>query len=319
MAADLLPLSEVTSEYRSGFVGLIGKPNVGKSTILNAFVGRKVSITSPRPQTTRHRILGMLTRPEAQVIFIDSPGWHKPQHPLGRYLVRVAKGVVEEADVLLAVTDAAAGMTREDEWVFERVRQAERPSILAINKIDLIHKRLVLPMIASCATLKLFEELIPVSAVTGDNMDRLLTQLIARLPHGPRWYEPERLTDQSTDQVIREFIREQVLRATRQEVPHAVAVLLDAVTSPDPSGSAQGASPARGVMVIQATILVEREGQKAIVIGKKGRMLKQIGTASRLELERWLGRRVFLELWVKVAKDWRKHPAILRQLGYEPT
>ena len=312
MAADPLQTSEVTSEYRSGFVGLIGKPNVGKSTILNAFVGRKVSITSPRPQTTRHRILGILTRPEAQVIFIDSPGWHKPQHPLGRYLVRVATGVVEEADVLLAVTDAAAGMTREDEWVFERVRQANRPSILAINKIDLIHKRLVLPMLSSCATLKLFEELIPVSAVTGDNMDRLLTQLIARLPHGPRWYEPEQLTDQSTDQVIREFIREQVLRATRQEVPHAVAVLLDAVTSKE------GTSPARGVTVIQATILVEREGQKAIIIGSKGQMLKQIGTASRLELERWLGRRVFLDLWVKVARDWRKHPATLRQLGYEP-
>ena len=319
MAADPRQPSGIPSEYRSGFVGLIGKPNVGKSTILNAFVGHKISITSPRPQTTRHRILGILTRPTAQVIFIDSPGWHKPHHPLGRYLVTVAKGVIEEADVLLTVIDAVSGVGQEDEWVFEQARRTTRPTILAINKVDLVAKSSVLPTIARCAALNLFEELIPVSAVTGDNMESLLTQLIARLPPGPRWYEPEQLTDQSTDQVIREFIREQVLRATRQEVPHAVAVLLDAVTSKDQPPTAQGPSQRLGVMVIQATILVEREGQKAIIIGKKGERLKQIGTACRLELERWLGRRVFLDLWVKVAKEWRTNSAILRQLGYAST
>ena len=301
-------------EYHSGFVGVIGKPNVGKSTIVNAFVGRKVSIVSPRPQTTRNRILGILTRPDAQVILIDTPGWHKPEHPLGRHMISVTKGVVEDVDVLLAVVDAAGRFTEEDEWVFEQVRRAKRPVLLALNKVDLVNKRLLLPLMARCADLKLFEELVPVSALTGDNMDRLLTQLIARLPQGPRWYEPDQLTDQSSEQLIREFIREQVLYATRQEVPQAVAVLLDELTTKEPPA---GRLNAPGLTLIRATILVEREGQKAIVIGKQGRTLKQIGTACRLELERWLGRKVFLELWVKVAKQWRADPSILRELGYE--
>lgn len=301
-------------EYHSGFVGVIGKPNVGKSTIVNAFVGRKVSIVSSRPQTTRNRILGILTRPDAQVILIDTPGWHKPEHPLGRHMISVTKGVVEDADVLLAIVDAAGRFTKEDEWVFDQVRRANRPSLLALNKIDLVNKRLLLPIMARCADLKLFEELVPVSALTGDNMDRLLAQLITRLPQGPRWYEPDQLTDQSSEQLIREFIREQVLHATRQEVPHAVAVLLDELTTKEPPA---GRPHAPGLTLIRATILVEREGQKAIVIGKQGRTLKQIGTAARLELERWLGRKVFLELWVKVAEQWRADPAMLRELGYE--
>ena len=301
-------------DYHSGFVGVIGKPNVGKSTIVNAFVGRKVSIVSPRPQTTRNRILGILTRPDAQVILIDTPGWHKPEHPLGRHMISVTKGVVEDVDVLLAVVDTSGRFTEEDEWVFEQVQRAKRPVLLALNKVDLVNKRLLLPLMARCAELKLFEELVPVSALTGDNMDRLLTQLIARLPQGPRWYEPDQLTDQSSEQLIREFIREQVLYATRQEVPQAVAVLLDELTTKEPPA---GRPHAAGLTLIRATILVEREGQKAIVIGKQGRTLKQIGTAARLELERWLGRKVFLELWVKVAKQWRADPAILRELGYE--
>ena len=301
-------------DYHSGFVGVIGKPNVGKSTIVNAFVGRKVSIVSPRSQTTRNKILGILTRPDAQVILIDTPGWHKPEHPLGRHMIAVTKGVVEDVNVLLAVVDAAGRFTEEDEWVFEQVRRAKRPVLLALNKVDLVNKRLLLPLMARCAELKLFEELVPVSALTGDNMDRLLTQLIKRLPQGPRWYEPDQLTDQSSEQLIREFIREQVLYATRQEVPHAVAVLLDELTTKEPP---VGRPHATGLTLIRATILVEREGQKAIVIGKQGRTLKQIGTAARLELERWLGRKVFLELWVKVAKQWRADPAVLRELGYE--
>ncbi|MBI4322717.1 MAG: GTPase Era [Candidatus Omnitrophica bacterium] len=301
-------------DYHSGFVGVIGKPNVGKSTIVNAFVGRKVSIVSSRPQTTRNRILGILTRPDAQVILIDTPGWHQPEHTLGRHMIAVTKGVVEDADVLLAIVDAAGRWTKEDDWVFDQVRRANRPSLLALNKVDLVNKRLLLPLMARCADLKLFEELVPVSALTGDNMDRLLAQLITRLPQGPRWYEPDQLTDQPAEQLIREFIREQVLHATRQEVPHAVAVLLDELTTKAPPA---GRPQAAGLTLIRATILVEREGQKAIVIGKQGRTLKQIGTAARLELERWLGRKVFLELWVKVAKQWRADPALLRELGYE--
>ena len=299
---------------RSGFIGLVGKPNVGKSTIVNAFVGRKVTIVSPRPQTTRHRILGILTRPDVQAIFVDSPGWHKPEHPLGRYMLSVAKGVLQEADVLLAVIDAASKLTQEDEWVFEHIRQAKRPScLLAINKVDLVNKRLLLPLIAACAERTLFEDIVPISALAGDNMDRLLQLLVMRLPEGPRWYEADQLTDQATDRIIREFIREQALYATRQEVPHAVAVQLDSVTTKEPPPDRP---KAKGLVVIQATILVERPGQKAILIGRQGRTLKQIGTAARLDLERWLGRKVFLELWVKVAKEWRANPRLLRELGY---
>lgn len=299
-----MPADEPPAGYRSGFVGLIGKPNVGKSTLLNALLGRKVSITSPRPQTTRTRILGILTRPDAQVIFLDSPGWHKPQHPLGRSMVAAARDVMEEADVLVAILDVTSGITQEDEWVFDEVRKAKRPALLAINKVDAVNKGRALPLIEQAAATGLFAEHIPVSAAHGDNLDVLMAQLLARLPEGPRWYEPEQVTDQTTEQLIQEFIREQVLVATRQEVPHAVGVLLEGVTHKDRA------------VVIQAVILVEREGQKAIVIGRRGQMLKHIGTEARKELERLLGKKVFLELWVKVAKDWRSDASLLRQLGY---
>jgi GTP-binding protein Era len=180
--------------------------------------------------------------------------------------------------------------------------------------VDLVNKRLLLPLMAKCAEMKLFEDIVPISALAGDNMDRLLQLLIARLPEGPRWYDADQLTDQSTEQVIREFIREQALRATRQEVPHALAVQLDTVEMKPPPPDQPHA---KGLVVIQATILVERQGQKAILIGKQGSNLKQIGTAARLDLERWFGRKVFLELWVKVAEDWRTNPRLLKELGYE--
>jgi len=298
------PADAPPAGHRSGFVGLIGKPNVGKSTILNSYLGQKVSITSPRPQTTRRRILGILTRPQAQVLFVDSPGWHRPQHPLGRYLLGVAKDIAEETDLLVTVLDATTGVRQEDEWVFEEVRKSTHPALLAINKVDLVKKGLILPIIERCASLELFDAYVPVSAVTGENMEALLKEIMARLPEGPRWYEPGQVTDQTPEQAIREFIREQVLLATREEVPHAVDVLLDEITR-KPQAT-----------VIHATILVEREGQKAILIGREGRMLKQIGTAARQEIERLLSAKVFLELWVKVVKDWRSNTAMLRQLGY---
>ena len=298
------PAEALPAGHRSGFVGLIGKPNVGKSTILNYYLGRKISITSPRPQTTRRRILGILTRPDAQILFVDSPGWHRPEHPLGRYLLGVTKGVAEETDLLVTVLDATTGIRQDDEWVFDEVRRSKHPALLAINKADLVKKGLLLPILERCASLELFEDYVPVSASTGENMDVLLKEIVARLPEGPRWYEPGQVTDQTPEQTIREFIREQVLLATREEVPYAADVLLDQITR-KPQAT-----------VIQATILVEREGQKAILIGRQGRMLKQIGTAARQEMERLLGTRVFLELWVKVVKDWRHNPSMLRELGY---
>ena len=305
--------------YRSGFVGIIGRPNVGKSTLLNYYLGEKVAIVSPRPQTTRHRILGVLTREEAQVMFLDSPGLHEPEHTLGRHMLEAAKAVIDESDVLVTMVDARVGMTAEDEWVFTRVRQAlhrpgaerggdagtvKRGALLAINKVDVVRKPRLLPLLERCAKAKIFSECIPVSALTGEQMDVLLERIIAQLPEGPRWYEPQQRTDQTTGHLIAEFIREQVLLATRQEIPHAVAVLIDQIEERD------------RVTSIQATILVERPGQKAIVIGRGGAMLKGIGQAARRQIERLLGRKAHLGLWVKVANDWRRDERMLRQLGY---
>ena len=290
---------------RSGFVGLIGKPNVGKSTMVNYWLGRKIAITSSKPQTTRYRVLGILTRPDAQVMFMDCPGWHQPHHALGKLMVGASRQVLEEADLLVAVLEATSGIRREDEWVFEEIRKRGRPALLAINKVDLVKKPILLPLLEEAASRRLFAEHVPVSAVTGENMDVLLAQIIARLPPGPRWYEADQVTDQPTELAICELIREQVLGATHQEVPHAVAVLLDELVSKE------------SVTLIRATIMVEREGQKAILIGRQGQMLKHIGSAARVELERLIGRRVFLELWVKVAEDWREDPAMLRRLGYD--
>jgi GTP-binding protein Era len=291
--------------HRSGFVGIIGRPNVGKSTMLNAWLGRKVSIVSPKPQTTRTRILGVLTRPDAQVVFLDSPGWHQPKDPLGKYMMGSAKQVVEEADVLLTVIDATARLKEEDQWVFEHARRSRGKRLVAINKIDAVKKTAALPLIDHLRRLELFEAIVPVSATVGDNMDVLLTELIARLPEGPRWYELGKVTDQAEGDQVREVIREHILRATHQEVPQAVAVVLDEMAPNE-----------KGLLTVRATILVEREGQKAILIGKGGQMLKKIGVEARRELEQQLGQHIFLELWVKVAEGWRKDPWRLRELGY---
>ena len=303
-----------TSGFKSGFVGIVGRPNVGKSTLLNYYVKGKFAIVSPKPQTTRHRILGTLTRDDAQAVFLDSPGLHKPEHALGRYMQEVAKAVLEEADVLVVMIDGRVGVTEEDERVFARVKDVLRhrtgtsrqaaTALLAINKVDAVKKPKLLPLLEDCAKTDLFAEIVPVSALTGVQMDTLLACVLARLPEGPRWYEPDQRTDQTPRQLIGEFVREQVLLATHQEVPHAVAVLVDDVEDRE------------RVTAILATILVERQGQKAILIGRGGSMLKRIGTAARQQLERLLGRKVHLELWVKVAESWREDERLLRELGY---
>lgn len=290
--------------FRSGFVGIVGRPNVGKSTMLNTFLGEKIAIVSPKPQTTRHRILGVLTREDAQVMFLDTPGWHQPEHALGRYMAEVIKAVIEEADVLVAVIDARVGLREDDERVLDRIRQAKRPAVLALNKVDAVKKPKLLPLLEACAKTRLFSDCVPVSALTGDQMPLLLSRIIARLPEGPRWYEPDQRTDQTDRQRITELIREQILLATRQEVPHAVAVRLDELKE-------------EGHLVsIQATILIERPGQKAILIGRGGAMLKRIGQSARSQIEQLLGRKVYLGLWVKVVEDWRRDARILRELGY---
>lgn len=287
---------------------------MGKSTLLNRYMGEKVAIVSPKPQTTRHRILGVLTREDAQLMFLDTPGLHQPEHVLGRSMLETAKGVLDEADVLVVVVDGRVGITEGDRWVFAQVKRALQAAVqhpaprsvfLAINKVDVIKKPRLLPLLESSAKAGIFSECIPISALTGDQTDVLLNAIIARLPEGPRWYAPDQHTDQPIRQLISELIREQALLATRQEVPHAVAVLVDAI---EEKGR---------VTSIQATILVERPGQKAILIGRGGTMLKQIGQAARREIERLLGRKVFLALWVKVAERWRSDERLLAQLGYQ--
>jgi len=306
-------MTEATASGRSGFVAIVGRPNVGKSTLLNALLGEKIAITSPRPQTTRRRVLGVLTRPDCQVVFLDTPGWHEAEHALGRLMLESAKAAMEEADVIVMVVDGRSRLTDADRRVLERlnafrgqVRPGGRPvrMILAVNKADVARKPDLLPLMEAGMKTGLFEECVPLSALTGEQVDVLLRLIIDRLPPGPRWYEPEQRTDQPVRLRVAELVREQVLRATRQEIPHAVAVLVDTM---DDEGA---------LTRIQATILVERDGQKAIVIGRGGSMLKAIGTAARLELERLLGRKVFLGLWVKVAEGWRTNERLLRELGY---
>jgi GTP-binding protein Era len=306
-------MSAQASGFRSGFVGLIGRPNVGKSTILNYYLGEKVAITTPTPQTTRHRILGILTQDAGQVMFVDTPGLHEPQHALGRSMIEVAKAVIDEVDVLVVVVDARHGLQDEDERVLSRVRQALRRdragksglvALLAVNKVDLVKKPRLLPLLEACARPGLFADCIPVSAKTGEQMDVLLDRIVTHLPEGPQWYGPEERTDQTQRQRIGELIREQIILATRQEVPGAVAVALEAIEERE------------RLMAIRATIYVERPGQKAIIIGHGGLMLKRIGQAARQELERLVGRKVFLELWVKVVKAWRSDERLLRELGY---
>ncbi len=299
-------MGETQGAFRSGFVGIVGRPNVGKSTMLNYYLGQKVAIVTPRPQTTRHRILGVLTRDAAQVMFLDTPGFHRPQHALGRSMLEVAKAVMDEADVIVVVVDGRHGITEDDRRLFARLKQAGRPCIMAINKVDLVKKPKLLPRIDAYAKMQLFTDCIPVSALTGEQMDVLLGRIIMHLPEGPRWYEPTDRTDQTTQQLIGEFIREQALLATHEEVPHAVAVLVDQIEEQEHLTS------------IQATILVERPGQKAILIGRGGQMLKHIGQEARRQLEQLLGRKVYLGLWVKVAEGWRSDDRVLRQLGYVP-
>jgi GTP-binding protein Era len=298
--------------FRSGFVGIIGCPNVGKSTLLNYYLGEAVAIVSPRPQTTRHRILGVLTREDAQLMLLDTPGLHDPAHALGRHMLEVAKAVMDEADVLVVMLDARRGITVEDERMFSLVRRSlrgeaagrARHALLAVNKVDAVKKPLVLPLMDAGMRTRLFAECVPVSALTGDQMNVLLERIVAHLPEGPRWYEPEQRTDQTVQRRVAESVREQVLLATRQEVPHAVAVAVDQMEE------------GPRVLAVHATIFVERPGQKAIVIGKGGAMLKRIGQEARRRIERLVGRKVHLGLWVKVAEGWREDEQMLRRLGY---
>ena len=294
--------------HRSGFVAVIGKPNVGKSTLINAYVGQKVAIVSEKPQTTRRRIRGILTRPDAQVIFVDTPGIHSPRHKLGEFMVETAVRSIPDADVVLFMVDVSELPTDEDRQIAQLIKERCRaPVILVLNKADLLPPQRVEENTEAYFALGDFADWMMISATRGDNRDKLLEMVIARLPEGPQYYPPEQVTDQMERAIAAELVREQVLRFTHQEVPHAVAVLVDEFRERGPD-----------LTYISATIYVEKGSQKGIIIGEGGKRLKRIGQAAREEIEQLLGTKVYLDLWVKVRKKWRKDEAALKWFGYAP-
>ena len=297
---------ELPPDHRSGFVAVVGRPNVGKSTLVNSYVGQKVAIVSRKPQTTRNRILGILTQSDAQVIFVDTPGIHRPLHKLGEYMVQTARKAIPDADVLLFMVDVGVS-PREADRIVARVlaKDCQSPIILVLNKMDLLEPDRVQQITEEYLSLGTFDDWMMVSATRGDNLEDLLVKITARLPLGPRYYPEGQVTDAPERFIAAELIREQVLHFLHQEVPHAVAVVVE-----------QFKQRESGVTYISATVYVEKASQKGIVIGAGGKMLKQIGTSARHEIQRMLNTKVFVELWVKVRLKWRRDDAALRRVGY---
>jgi GTP-binding protein Era len=293
------------TEFRSGVVAVVGRPNVGKSTLVNALVGQKVAIVSDKPQTTRRDIRAIVTTDDVQLVLTDTPGFHKPRTLLGSRLNELVGAAVGGVDVVVLVVDGSAGVGRGDAYVYERqVAKTSGARFCAVNKIDRIEHHLVVPQLAAAQALGPWDEIVPISASTGDGVKELFELLTARMPQGPPLYPEEDVTDQPIDIRLAELVREQALRVTREEVPHSVAVVIDEV---EREGS---------LTRIHASIVVERDSQKGILIGKGGETLKAIGTGARPEMEILLGTDVFLGLHVKVMKEWQRDPKALNRLGY---
>ncbi|MCY8954450.1 GTPase Era [Bacillus cereus] len=291
--------------YKSGFVSIIGRPNVGKSTFLNRIIGQKIAIMSDKPQTTRNKIQGVYTENDSQVIFIDTPGIHKPKHKLGDFMVKMAQTTLKEVDIVLFMVNAVEGFGRGEEFIIEKLKETKQPVFLVINKIDQLHPEQLLELIDQYRKLHDFAEIVPISALDGNNVDALIGTIKKYLPEGPQYYPDNQVTDHPERFIIAELIREKVLHLTREEVPHSVAVVIDAIQKRE-----------GGAVYINATIVVERASQKGIIIGKQGKMLKEVGKRARFDIEALLGSKVFLEVWVKVQKDWRNKMSQLRDLGF---
>lgn len=308
--------------HRSGFAALIGRPNVGKSTLLNQLTGEKLAIVSPKPQTTRNRILGVVTRPEGQVAFIDTPGIHQARGELNRYMVDVALQAVEDVDlVLFLIEPAPTGMPEVgpgNRFILERLQKAKKPIFLVINKIDTISKPVLLPLIDLYRREFPFAEVVPISAREEDGVEQLFQAVLQHMPEGEPLFPEDVLTDQAEKTLVAEYIREQVLRLCRQEIPYSTAVLVDFFDESErepPPGTPPG--KLAGLIRIAASIYVERDSQKAIIIGKQGQMLKTIGTEARKAIQRLLGAHVYLSLRVRVEPRWSERPEGLKKLGYE--
>jgi GTP-binding protein Era len=298
-------------DFKSGYVAIIGRPNVGKSTLLNSLLGTKVAIVTSKPQTTRHRITGIKHLENAQIVFLDTPGIHREKFELNRYMNEIAYSVIPDADVILFMIDAKAGLTDSDQQILKKIEEEKRKdtkTIVVINKIDKTRKEELLPLIEEISKKFPFvNDIVPVCATKGTNLDRLLDILILYLPEGPQYYSKEMVTDMPIEQFISEIIREKVMNITKEEIPHAVAVNVINIEkgkrNPD-------------MLIIDADIYVEKESQKPIIIGKGGQRLKKIGSLAREELEALLNKKIYLRLWVKVKEGWRSKQSLLRQLGY---
>ncbi|WP_291291498.1 GTPase Era [Enterococcus sp.] len=291
--------------HKSGFAAIVGRPNVGKSTLLNRVVGQKIAIMSDKAQTTRNKIQGVYTTPDAQIVFIDTPGIHKPKHRLGDYMVETAYSALREVDVTLFMISADQKRGKGDDFIIERLRKNETPVYLVINKIDKVHPDELLAIIEDYAAQMDFAEIVPISATEGNNFETLMKLVIDQMPEGPQYFPEDQITDHPEYFIVSELVREKVLLLTRDEVPHSVAVVVDSMKRDE-----------NDKVHIQATIIVERDSQKGIIIGKGGKMLKQIGTKARLDIEHLLDDKVYLELWVKVQKDWRDKQTFLTDYGY---
>ena len=294
-------------KHYAGFVAMVGRPNVGKSTLTNSLIGEKIAIMSDRPQTTRNRIMCIMNTDNAQIMFLDTPGIHKPQHKLGEYMVRTAEGTLQEVDVILFIVDVTEKRGAGEEYILELLRKVKTPVILVCNKIDKLQdKSNLFKIMEDYSKQYKFAAIVPVSALNDGEFPGLVQEITEHLPEGPAYYPDDMITDQPERVIAGEMIREKVLRLTRDEVPHAIAVEVDEFKERDDE-----------TIYIRATIFVERESQKGIVIGAKGSLLKKIGQQARADLEKLLYCKVFLDLWVKVKADWRNQDKALRQFGFK--
>ena len=292
------------NDFKSGFVTLIGRPNVGKSTLMNYLIGQKIAITSNKPQTTRNRIQTVLTTDEGQIVFVDTPGIHKAKNKLGEYMVNVAEKTLNEVDVVLWLVEPTTFIGAGEQHIAKHLQRVKTPVILVINKVDSVKREEILPAIAAYKDIYDFADIVPVSARSGDNTDELLRVIMKYLPYGPQFYDEDTVTYQPERQIVAELIREKALHSLQDEIPHGIAVAIDRMKMQNK------------VMHIDATIICERDSHKGIIIGKQGSMLKKIGSTARYEIERMLDCKVNLKLWVKVKKDWRDSEFLMKNFGY---
>lgn len=298
----------MTKSFKSGFVAIVGRPNVGKSTFMNYVLGQKIAIMSDKAQTTRNKIQGVYTKDNAQIIFLDTPGIHKPKHELGEFMVKSAYSALKEVDAVLFMVNVSEKRGPGDDFIIEKLKGIKTPIFLVLNKIDLVTPEVLLERVESYKDALDFAGVFPISVLQGNNVNELMEALIEALPEGPQYYPADQITDHPEYFVVSELIREKILQLTQEEIPHSVAVTVDKMQKDE-----------FDKVHVYANIIVERKSQKGIIIGKGGRLLKEIGTRARRDIQQLLGNKVYLELWVKVEKDWRKRKSNLQEYGYKET